>query len=60
MKPCVRDYERDKKIMMLREQGGLSYIKIGKRLGLTKGRVRILYLRMIEETIQLNKEMGIG
>lgn len=60
MKPCVRDYERDRKIMMYREKGGLSFIKIGKRLGITKGRARVLYIRMVKEIAQLNKEMGVG
>jgi hypothetical protein len=60
MKLAVRDYDRDVKIVMYREKEKWSFIKIGKKLGVTKGRARVLYVRIIEEREQTIKQMGIG
>lgn len=62
MKGAVRDHKRDEEILWLRNNKGWTFIKIARRYDITKGRVRTLYNRVVEERKleELNKRMGIG
>lgn len=60
MKMSKRNYERDTKIVFYREKGGWTFPRIAEKFGITKGRVRVLYTRIVEERDNVNKHMGIG
>lgn len=53
-----RNNRRDQDIVFLREQKQWSFGKIGEKYGITRVRVRQLYMRMNEENV--NKQIGIG
>jgi len=60
MKLCVRNRRRDLEIVFLRENKKWTYPQIAKRYDITKARARQLYLRMVRERLNVNKQMGIG
>jgi len=63
MKRAVRDYKRDKEILWLRNNKGWTFVKIAQKYDITKGRVRVIYNRIVEDRKkeeESNKQMGIG
>lgn len=46
---CNRDKKRDKEILKMREKMKLTFVQIGKELGISKVRARQLYVRLVEE-----------
>ena len=60
MKLAVRNKRRDLEIVFLRENKKWTYPKIAEKYGLSKARARQLYVRMVEDRLNVNKEMGIG
>lgn len=63
MKGAVRNHSRDREILHLRNVKGWTFVQIGQKYNITKGRVRVLYYRMVEDRKkeeEVNKKMGIG
>ena len=60
MKVQMRDYERDMKIVIFREKGEWTFLKIANKLDISKARVRQLYRRIVAERENISKQMGIG
>jgi len=63
MKVAVRDYNRDREILYLRNIRGWTFVKIGQKYDITKGRVRMLYSRAVEDRKreeESKKQMKIG
>lgn len=60
MKLEVRNRRRDLEIVFLRENKKWVYSQIAKKYGISKARARQLYMRVVYERINVNREMGIG
>lgn len=63
MELAVRNYKRDEEILCLRNMKGWTFAQIGKKYDITKGRVRHIYYRIVEEKrkeAESNLRMGIG
>ena len=58
MKLQVRNRKRDLEILHMRNNMKMTFPEIAKRYGLTKVRVRQLYMRIVSE--RENKQMGVG
>ena len=60
MKAQMRDYKRDMRIVLCREEGKWTFLEIANKLGISKVRVRQLYRRIVAERENVSKQMGIG
>jgi hypothetical protein len=60
MKLCVRDHNRDKDIVHLREHKKWTYVAIAEKHNITKARARELYLRMMKDREKVSRQLGIG
>lgn len=60
MKLCTRNRKRDLEIVFLRDKKKWTYPQIGEKYNITKARSRQLYMRIVSERLNVNKEMGIG
>lgn len=53
---CKRDTKRDKEVLRLREASMLTFPQIARELGISKARARQLYMRLVEEREEYNKQ----
>jgi hypothetical protein len=60
MKLAVRNKRRDLEIVFLRENKKWLFSQIAEKYSISKARARQLYMRMVHEKMNVNKEMGIG
>lgn len=44
-----RDTKRDKEVLKMREKMHMTFVDIAKELGISKPRVRQLYMRLVKE-----------
>lgn len=58
MKLQVRNRKRDLEILHMRDNQNMKFPEIAKKYGLTKVRVRQLYMRIVME--RRNQQLGIG
>jgi len=57
-RPQVRNHKRDLEILHMRNNLHMTFPEIAKKYGVTKVRVRQLYMRIVSE--RENKQLGIG
>ena len=55
-----RNKRRDLEIVFLRENKKWIFKEIGDKYNISRVRARQLYIRMVRDRINVNKEMGIG